>query len=45
MRRGSDSFRGGLVSPICKNTSPRSYGSAKNESPSALGYNGQQKSP
>ena len=35
--------QGGLVSPICKNTSPRSYGSAKNESPSALGYNGQQK--
>ena len=32
--------QGGLVSPICKNTSPHSYGSAKNESPGALGYNG-----
>ena len=46
--RGQDVVRigqrqGGLVSPICKNTSPRSYGSAKNECPSALGYNGQQK--
>ena len=46
--RGQDEARlgqrqGGLVSPICKNTSPHSYGSAKNESPSALGYNGQQK--
>ena len=34
--------QGGLVSPICTNTSPHSYGSAENESPSALGYNGQQ---
>ena len=32
--------QGGLVSPICKNTSPHSYGSAQDESPSALGYNG-----
>ena len=30
--------QGGLVSPICTNTSPHSYGSAENESPSALGY-------
>ena len=35
--------QGGLVSPIRKNTSPHSYGSAKNESPSAPVYNGQQK--
>ena len=35
--------QGGLVSPIWKNTSPRSYDGAKNESPSVLVYNGQQK--
>ena len=37
--------QGGLVSHICKNTSPHSYGGAKNESPGALGYNVGSKGP